>query len=92
MTPRRLLTTTTIVLCTSLPTGSFGAIADTGPAEFVRTLGNEALGVIRADMAPAQKQNFSHQLLQQDFDLPDMARFVLGPYWRSASEPEKAGV
>jgi phospholipid transport system substrate-binding protein len=27
--------------------------------------------------------------LQQDFDLPGMARFVLGPYWRVASEPEK---
>ena len=64
-------------------------MADTGPAEFVRTLGNAALGVIRADMAPAQKENFFHQLLQQDFDIPGMARFVLGPYWRVASEPQK---
>jgi hypothetical protein len=43
-------------------------------AEFARTLGNAALGVIRADMAPAQKENFFHQLLQQDFDTPGMAR------------------
>ena len=49
-------------------------MADTGPAEFVRTLGNAALGVIRADMAPAQKENFFHRLLQQDFDTPGMAR------------------
>jgi phospholipid transport system substrate-binding protein len=27
--------------------------------------------------------------LQQDFDLPSITRFVLGPYWRVASEPEK---
>jgi phospholipid transport system substrate-binding protein len=40
-------------------------------------------------MAPAQKQNFFHQLLQQDFDIPDMARFALGPSWRVASDPEK---
>jgi len=86
---RRLLTTAAIVLCTGLPVRSFGAIADTEPAEFVRALGNEARGVIRADMAPAQKVNFFHQLLQQDFDLPGMARFVLGPYWRVASAPEK---
>ena len=83
---RRLLTTAAIVLCTGFPVRSFGAIADTEPAEFVRALGNEARGVIRADMAPAQKVNFFHQLLQQDFDLPGMARFVLGPYWRVASE------
>jgi len=89
VTLRRLLTTATLVLGTSMPAGSFGAIADAGPAEFVRALGNEALGVIRADMAPAQKENFFHQLLQQDFDIPGMARFVLGPYWRVASEPEK---
>jgi phospholipid transport system substrate-binding protein len=40
-------------------------------------------------MAPAQKQAFFHQLLQRDFDVPGIARFVLGPYWRVASEPEK---
>jgi phospholipid transport system substrate-binding protein len=89
VTLRRVLTTATVMLFSSLLTGSFAAIADTGPAEFVRTLGNTALGVIRADMAPAQKQNFFHQLLQQDFEIPGMARFVLGPYWRVASEPEK---
>ena len=84
----RLLATTILVLFTGL-SSAFPAAADTGPAEFVRTLGNEALGVIRADMPPAQKQAFFHQLLQQNFDLPGIARFVLGPHWRTASEPEK---
>src|SRR5262249_53292506 len=37
----------------------------------------------------ATKESFFHQLLQQDFDMPGMARFVLGPYWRVESEPEK---
>ena len=40
-------------------------------------------------MAPAQKENFFHQLLQQDFDRPGTAQFVLGPYWRVASDAEK---
>ena len=84
----RLLATTILVLFTGF-SSAFPAAADTGPAEFVRTLGNEALGVIRADMPPAQKQAFFHQLLQQNFDLPGIARFVLGPHWRTASEPEK---
>jgi hypothetical protein len=55
VTLRRVLTTATVMLFSSLLTGSFAAIADTGPAQFVRTLGNTALGVIRADRAPAQK-------------------------------------
>jgi phospholipid transport system substrate-binding protein len=84
----RLLATAIFVLFTG-SASAFSAPADTGTAEFVRTLGNEALGVIRADMPPAQKQAFFHQLLQQNFDLPGIARFVLGPHWRTASEPEK---
>jgi phospholipid transport system substrate-binding protein len=28
-------------------------------------------------------------LLKQDFDVPGIARFVLGPYWRAASERER---
>ena len=88
MTMHRVFTTTVFVLFTGLA-AVFPAVADTGPAEFVQTLGNEALGVIRADMPPAQKQAFFHQLLHQDFDLPGITRFVLGPYWRVASEPER---
>jgi phospholipid transport system substrate-binding protein len=84
----RLLATAIFVLFTGL-SSAFPAAADTGPAEFVRTLGNEALGVIRGNMATAQKQAFFHQLLQQNFDVPSIARFVLGPQWRTASEPEK---
>lgn len=57
MTIHRFLTIAAFVLFTGLVATSPGT-ADTGPAEFVRTLGNEALGVIRADMAPAQKQAF----------------------------------
>jgi phospholipid transport system substrate-binding protein len=84
----RLLATAIFVLFTG-SASAFPASADTGPAEFVRTLGNEALGVIRAGMPAAEKQAFFHQLLQQNFDLPGIARFVLGPRWRTASEPEK---
>jgi len=84
----RLLATAIFVLFTGLAS-ALPAAADTGPAEFVRALGSEALGVIRTDMPATQKQAFFHQLLEQNFDLPGIARFVLGPRWRTASEPEK---
>jgi len=67
VTSHRFLTTAAFVLFTSLVAAS-PAMADTGPAELILTLGNEALGVIRADMTPAQKRAFFHQLLQQNFD------------------------
>jgi phospholipid transport system substrate-binding protein len=83
----RLLATAIFVLSTGL-SSALPAAADTPPAEFVRALGNEALGVIRAEMPAAQKQAFFHQLLEQNFDLSGIARFVLGPHWRIASEPK----
>jgi phospholipid transport system substrate-binding protein len=89
VTMRRFLTIAAFVLLADPLAQVFPAAADAGPEEFVRTLGNEALEVIRANMPPAQKQAFFHQLLQQDFDVPGIARFVLGPYWRAASEPER---
>ena len=43
MTTRHFLKTTTLMSCASLLVGPPPAIADAGPAEFVGTLGNEAL-------------------------------------------------
>jgi len=28
-------------------------------------------------------------MLRQDFDLPEICRFVLGPYWRVASDAQR---
>ena len=89
MTLRRLLMTTAFVLFTGPVAAVSPVAADTDLAEFVRTLGNTALEVIRADTSAAQKHAFFHQLLQQDFDLPGIAQFVLGPFWRVATDAEK---
>ena len=63
--------------------------AATDATNFIQTLGNQALEVIRSNAAPAQKAAYFHQVLHQDFDLPAISRFVLGPYWRTATEPER---
>jgi phospholipid transport system substrate-binding protein len=62
---------------------------DSGSAQFIGSLGDQALQVIRSDMAAPQKLAFFHQLLAQDFDMPAISRFVLGPYWRTASPVER---
>lgn len=65
------------------------AAAGENPADFIRILGNQALEVIRSDMSLGEKASYFHQMLRQDFDLPDMSRFVLGPYWRVASAGQR---
>jgi hypothetical protein len=56
---RRFFTIAVFVWLAGLPAAVFPvAAADTGPEGFVRTLGSEALHVIRADMPPAQSRRF----------------------------------
>jgi phospholipid transport system substrate-binding protein len=65
------------------------AVADDAPIAFVRTLGAQAVSVIRSDMPLTSKADYFDQMVRQDFDLTDIARFVLGPYWRVASPAER---
>jgi phospholipid transport system substrate-binding protein len=52
-------------------------------------MGNQGLSVIRSNATMDQKAAYFHQLLRQDFDLTNISRFVLGPYWRVASEEQR---
>jgi phospholipid transport system substrate-binding protein len=57
---------------------------------FVQELADEAISTLtRADIsAPARQQRF-HALFAENVDFPAIARFVLGRYWRSASEGQR---
>jgi phospholipid transport system substrate-binding protein len=65
------------------------AAAGQSPTDFIRVLGTQGLDVIRSNMTLNDKAVYFHQLLRQDFDLDGMSRFVLGPYWRVASEDQR---
>jgi phospholipid transport system substrate-binding protein len=65
------------------------AAAGENPTDFIRILGNQGLEVIRSNMALREKAAYFRQMLRQDFDLVDLSRFVLGPYWRVASEGQR---
>lgn len=60
------------------------------PAQFIAALGNQAFAVIQGNYSIEQKLAYFHLMLRQDFDIAAAAPFVLGPYWRVASEPERA--
>jgi phospholipid transport system substrate-binding protein len=84
----KTLTTALVVVAGMLITAG-PAAADESPVDFIRTMGNQGLAVIRSNAAMDQKAAYFHQLLRQDFDLTDISRFVLGPYWRVASEAQR---
>jgi phospholipid transport system substrate-binding protein len=58
------------------------------PAAVITSLGNEALKVLGKNVAPNLRVARFRQLFRQDFDVPGIARFVLGRYWRLAT-PEQ---
>jgi phospholipid transport system substrate-binding protein len=65
------------------------ASATPDPAAFIKDLGNQALAVLGPQTTPAQRQARFRALFRQDFDVPAIARFVLGRYWRVATPTQQ---
>src|SRR5215469_15698964 len=64
---------------------SLATAADETPAEFIQTGANDVFAEMRSAASLDQKEAYFRQLLRQDFDMDWISRFVLGPYWRTAS-------
>jgi len=76
----------------SSPVAWHAPAADETPAAFISTIGNDALAEMRSTASLDQKLAYFRQMLSQDFDLDGISRFVLGPYWRTASPEQQAHV
>jgi phospholipid transport system substrate-binding protein len=88
MTRRVMLTTLSLLLAiSSMPPGASAAAADA--SEFMNELWNRAVEVLAKKIPPAERLARFRQLFRADFDGVAIARFVLGRYWRSASEEER---
>jgi phospholipid transport system substrate-binding protein len=84
---RRFLATAFLVLL-AVPPGAAGA-APADPTAFIDEMGRRALDVL-SNQAPAPvRQARFRELFRQDFDIPRIARFVLGRYWNAASPAER---
>jgi phospholipid transport system substrate-binding protein len=64
------------------------AAAQSDPVAFINELGVQAIQVLGPSVSPAARVQRFRQLFGADFDLPEIARFVLGRYWRVAT-PEQ---
>jgi phospholipid transport system substrate-binding protein len=61
------------------------------PAQFVRDFTGRALTVLADEaLAGEARERAFHGLLTAGFDVKTIGRFVLGRYWRKASEAERA--
>jgi phospholipid transport system substrate-binding protein len=82
-----LLFRAAVVIAVVVTSGISGA-ASPDPAAFIDNLDTQ-LRAECTDASPEQKLARFHQLFRQDFDVPGIARFVLGRYWQLASPSEQ---
>jgi phospholipid transport system substrate-binding protein len=78
-----------LLLCGVLaaPLPSHAAPAD--PAAFVSDLGKRAINALTSSQAEADREKAFRTLFDEGFDLQAIGRFVLGPYWRTATEEQR---
>ena len=66
------------------------AAAPSDAANFINDLINKALKTLdNKQLSEEDRAKTFRDLLDRDFDMPRISRFVLGPYWREASDQDK---
>jgi phospholipid transport system substrate-binding protein len=73
--------------CTTFSPVLAGATDD--PAEFIADLGNRTIAVLTSHLPKEERASTFQRLFDDNFDVPAIARFVLGAYWRTASEEQR---
>ncbi len=78
------------LLFAALP-GSPQAAENQDAGTFLMDLNERVVAELAApDLAPAERQRRFRALFEECFNLPSLGRFVLGRYWRGASQEERA--
>jgi phospholipid transport system substrate-binding protein len=86
---RRSLLPVALALLSGVAEVQLPAAAEADPAALITDLGNRALEVLGKNVSPRQREARFRQLFDQDFDVPAIAHFVLGRYWRTATRAEQ---
>jgi len=89
---RRSILATAAVLALGLAFAQpAAAVSPDVAAQFIRKLGAEAISVL-ADKSKTQadREATFQKLFVQSFDIDEISQFVLGRYWRTASEAQRA--
>ena len=86
---RRLLLVGLFVLVATPCIAAPPAVNPADAVTFMNGLWDRAVEVLNNKSDPSIRQARFRQLFHEDFDCPGIARFVLGRYWRNASEDEQ---
>src|SRR6516225_4331871 len=87
---RRSLLTAASVLISAVLSSAIPAAPAADPTALISNLGTRALEVLGKNATRSQRVDRFRQLLREDFDVPGIARFVLGRYWNAATEQQRA--
>jgi phospholipid transport system substrate-binding protein len=70
--------------------GRAEAAAAPDPAAYITGLGNQVLDLFKdTGRADAERERKFREIANNAFDVPKIARFILGRYWTTASEAER---
>ena len=91
MGTRRLLTGLSLILLISLSSMQKAeAAAAPDPASYITNVGNQVLDLFKdTRRADRERERQFRQIADDAFDIPKIARFILGRYWATASEVER---
>lgn len=70
--------------------GTGTAVAGNGADDFVRSIGQQAINSLTGkELSDDQRRAGFRTILKSNFELPLVARFTLGRFWRRASETQR---
>lgn len=79
-----------LAVCLAVLSPANGAAKEADAGAFLKALSREASAKLGSKgLSKAQKQDNFRQLFQSVFDVPAISRFVLGKYWRGASDAQR---
>jgi phospholipid transport system substrate-binding protein len=87
---RRSVLTAAFVMLAGVLAPAIPVAGAADPAAMISNLGSRALEVLGKGATQAQRTERFRELLRADFDVPGIARFVLGRYWNIATEEQRA--
>ena len=88
ITRRFLLTALGLLIAMASPAGA-PDVAAADPSLFMSEMWKRAVEILGKKASQTERLARFRELFQANFDGPGIARFVLGRYWRSASEDER---
>jgi phospholipid transport system substrate-binding protein len=78
-----------LLLAVILALAAAPARAADEPAGFIADLGQRTIKVLSSRLSEKEREAQFRAIFDEGFDVPAISRFVLGPYWRTASEAQR---